>query len=300
MGVGGAASAPPTPTSATKQRIVSLAPSITEILFALGVGGSVVGVSDYCAGPPAALRLPRVGGYFVNPNAERIVSLHPTLLLTAGAGERLRRLAGAEGIPFHALTMDSLTQVDAAIVEVGRWVGRGAAARRLAARLDRGLAAVRRRYAATPTLPTLLSLSRPPGRLAGLMTCNRASFLSELLEIAGGRNCFADAPYRYLTPGLERIVAAAPAVILELAPDTRTWAGKAHGRPVTDLLRRRLIADWAPLPTIPAVAHHRIHVLTHPDLLVPSIHLPEVAEAMARALHPQAAAGGAAPSEAGR
>jgi len=168
-------------------------------------------------------------------------------------------------------------------------VGKNAAARRLTARLDRELAAVRRRYAFTPPVVTLLSLSRPPGRLSGLMTCNRTSFLSELLEIAGGRNCFADVPYRYLTPGLERIVAAAPAAILELAPDTRTWAGHAHGRPVTGLLRRRLIADWAPFPTIPAVARHRIHVLIYRDLLVPSIHVPEIAEAMARALHPQAA-----------
>jgi len=287
--VGAAHAAPTHPTPEKNQRIVSLAPSVTEILFALGAGEQVVGVSDYCTGPPQALKLPHVGGFFVNPNGERIVALHPTLLLTAGAGDRLARLAVVERIPFHALSMDSLAEVRTAIKAVGRLLHREAAADRLAGRLDARLAALRRRYATSPPIPTLLSLSRPPGRLTGLMTCNRTSFLSELLAIAGGRNCFADAPYRYLTPGLERIVTVAPEVILELAPDTRTWTGRAHGRPVRPADRHRLIADWDRFTTLPAVRDHRIHVLTHPDLLVPSIHLPEIAEAMAAALHPEAA-----------
>ncbi len=266
-------------------RIVSLSPALTEILFALGAGAQVVGVSDYCTGPEEALSRPRVGGA-LSIDSERIVSLRPDLLLTVGRGERLRRLAAAEQISFHALTLESVADVGRAVHEVGALVGREAAARRIAAHLHRRLAALRRRYAATAPVPTLLSLSRPAGRLAGLMTCNRTSFLSELLVIAGGRNCFAGAPYRYLTPGLERIVAAAPAAILELEPDGRTWAPGAHGRPVGARLRRRLIADWAPFTTLPAVRHRRIAVLTQPYLLHPSLHLPEIAAAMARALHP--------------
>jgi len=273
---------------AAAERIVSLAPSVTELLFALGVGGEVVGVSDYCTGPPEALELPRVGGFVVAPNSERIVALRPTLLLTAGADEQLAPLARAQAIPFRALSMDSLAEVRGAIGEVGRLVHREAAARALVASFDARLAAVGRRYGGAVPIPTLLVLSRPSGRLAGLMTCNRTSFLSELLTLAGGRNCFAEAPYRYLTPGLERIVAAAPAAILELAPETRSWSGRGRGQGVGEGEQRRRIAEWAPFTTIPAVRHHRIRVLTDPDLLVPSIHLPEVAEAMARALHGEA------------
>lgn len=266
------------------RRIVSLAPSITEILFALGVGDSVVGVSDYCAGPEAALRLPRVGGV-VNANLERIVALAPDLLLTIGEARRLRPLAAAESIPFRSLTLEAVADVGRAIREVGALVGAEARAQRLAADLDGRLAAVRERWVASEPIPTLLVLSRPAGRLFGLMTCNRTSFLSELLTIAGGRNCFADGPGRYLTPGLERIVQVAPAVIIEVVPDSSGWAGGDRRPPLTPLQERRRIAEWEVLSSVPAVRDHRVRVVTNRHLLIPSLHLAETAEALAAALH---------------
>jgi len=274
---------------------VSLAPSATEILLALGAGDRVVGVSDYCAGPPAALRLPRVGG-LVNANLERIVSLTPDLLLTIGKAKRLRHLAAAEGIPFRSLTMESVADVGRAILEVGRLVGAEARARAVAADLDARLAAVRDRWAATAPIPTLLVLSRPAGRLSGLMTCNRTSFLSELLTIAGGRNCFAAAPSRYLTPGLERVVQVAPAAVIELVPDRSGWVGGDHRPPITALQRRQRVAEWDLLATIPAVRDHRVRVVTGRHLLIPSLHLAATAAALAAALHaPPAHLGEAAP-----
>jgi len=282
--VGAAATAAPTPASEKNQRIVSLAPSATEILFALGAGDRVVGVSDYCAGPEAALGLPRVGG-LVNANLERIVALAPDLLLTIGKAERLRGLAEAEGIPFRSLTMESVADVGRAIHELGRLVGGERRAAALGADLDARLAAVRGRWAATPPVSTLLVLSRPAGRLAGLMTCNRTSFLSELLTVAGGSNCFAAAPTRYLTPGLERVVRVAPAVIVELVPDRSRWAGGDHRPPLTRLQREQRIAEWEILSSVPAVRDHRVRVVTGRHLLIPSLHLAETAEAFAAVLH---------------
>ncbi|RMF83503.1 MAG: hypothetical protein D6739_07100, partial [Nitrospirae bacterium] len=259
----------------------------TEILFALGAGGQVVAVSDYCTGPPEALGRPRVGG-FVNPNLERIAALAPDRILTVGEAARLVRFGRAQGIAVTRLTMETVADVTRAIRELGRITGREGRARELADRLAARLAAVGRRWGGGRPIPTLLVIARTPGRLAGLMTCSGKSFLSELLALAGGRNCFAAAPSRYLNPGLERVVAAAPEAILELAPDTRLWAGAAGGRPLTAERRRRLVADWQALPTLPAVRAGRIAVLGQPWLLVPSLHLPEIAEAMAKALHPEA------------
>jgi len=255
-----------------------------------------VGVSDYCAGPAAALRLPRVGG-LVNANLERIVALSPGLLLTIGAAERLRRLAAAEEIPFRSLTMESVGDVHAAIIDLGALVGRQREAARLAADLDARLAAVRDRWATTEPIPTLLVLSRPAGRLSGLMTCNRTSFLSELLTIAGGRNCFAAAPTRYLTPGLERVVTVAPAVIVELVGDRSGWAGGDHRPPLTALQRQKRVAEWEVLSSVPAVRDHRVRVVTGRHLLIPSLHLAETAEALAVALHATPPQPGEAASE---
>jgi len=266
------------------QRIVSLAPSATEILFALGAGERVVGVSDYCPSPPAPLALKRVGGA-LNANFERIVALAPDLLLTVGAATRLGQEAAAAGIPFRSLTMESVADVGRTIGELGRLVGAKERATALAVNLDGQLAAVRQRWATAAPVSTLLVLARPAGRLPGLMTCNQTSFLAELLTLAGGRNCFADAASRYLTPGLEQVVVAAPAVIVELVPDASGWTGNDHRPPLTPRERRQRIAEWQLLATVPAVRDQRVEVITGRDLLVPSLHLAETAAALATAIH---------------
>jgi len=120
-----------TAATAAPVRIVSLAPSATEILFALGAGDRVVGVSDYCAGPAAALARPRVGGY-VNADFERIVALRPDLLVTVGRGPKLARFSASQGIPFRTLTMESVADVGRAIRELGEIVGLGGQAADLA------------------------------------------------------------------------------------------------------------------------------------------------------------------------
>jgi iron complex transport system substrate-binding protein len=276
------------------QRIVCLAPSVTEMVFALGGGERVVAVSDYCAGPAAALTLPRVGG-FANPNYERILALQPDLVLTIGEARRLQRFCAARSIPCRALNIERLADVARGLTSLGELLGRPSEAAARVAQLETGLAAVRARVADRRAIPTLLVVSRSPGTLRGLMTANGDSFLSELLTLAGGRNCFADASRRYFTPSQEAIFAAAPEVILELQPTTDHWVASDSRRPMGNAQRHRLLADWRALPALPAVRNHRLYVLTDQRLLIPGLHLVKTATAFARILHPEASEG--APSQ---
>jgi iron complex transport system substrate-binding protein len=268
------------------ERIVCLAPSITEMVFALGGGDRIVAVSDYCAGPAAALSLPRVGG-FANPNYERILALRPDMVLTIGEAERLHRFCAARGIPCQSFHIERLADVREGLTTLGELLDRPSDAAAQVARLDTGLAAVHARVAGRRTIPTLLVVSRSPGTLRGLMTTNGETFLSELLTIAGGRNCFADGPRRYFTPSQEAIFTAAPEVIVELQPTTNHWVADDRQPPMSDAQRRRLLADWRSLPALPAVQKGRLYVVTDQRLLIPGLHLPETAARLARLLHPE-------------
>ena len=131
-------------SSGRAQRIVSLAPSVTETLFALGAGDEVVGVSQYCDYPPAATRLPRVGS-FLTPNVEAIIGLRPTLVIGLALSSDTRELGvlRATGCGIMITSDDSLAQIEASIVTVGARIGRAQAARAMLSAINAEIDSVR-------------------------------------------------------------------------------------------------------------------------------------------------------------
>src|SRR5438874_7593200 len=120
-------------TSATAaERIVSLLPSVTEILFSLGAGGEVVAVSQYCDYPPAVSGLPRIGS-FLTPNVEAIVALRPTLIIGHVSSSNLRetRALTAMGIPILMVRDDTVAQIEDSVVKIGERTGRAKEAREM-------------------------------------------------------------------------------------------------------------------------------------------------------------------------
>ena len=123
----------------------------------------------------------------------------------------------------------------------------------------------------------LLTLSRPPDRLANLLTTGRGTFLDEMLEIAGGVNIFGDLDMRYPQVSAEAIIAKRPEVIIEMMPEVK----------LTLKLKRQLLNQWKRFGTIPAVASGRIHFLTTDHCLIPSPRYVEIIEQVSRLLHPE-------------
>ena len=168
--------------------MVALAPNLTEIVFALGAGSTLVGVSEYSDYPPAAASLPRVGGLEVS--AERVVALHPDLVLATPEGNAKGPVnaLSAAGIPVLAVPGGSLDAVLTGVREVGRRLGRAEEAERLVGELERRRAAVRQRVSArTGRRPkvVLLIWPDPPQAAAG------GTFLNDVLTEAGGENLLA-------------------------------------------------------------------------------------------------------------
>jgi|HubBroStandDraft_3_1064219.scaffolds.fasta_scaffold16826_3 iron complex transport system substrate-binding protein len=249
------------------RRIVSLAPSLTETVFALGLGGRLVGVDDFSLLPPAYARLPRLGG-LLNPNLERAVALHPDLaLLVPSEGEVAAKL-GRLGIATLVVPDETIADVERSFSAIARRCGRPRVGEVLAARFRAALAPER-----LPGSPrVLMVVDHAPGRLAAVVAAGPRTYFDELLARLGARNVLADAPMRYPQVGVEEILARAPEAILEL-----------RNEPLAPAARQTLLRDWQQLPGLPAVRHGRVTVLAS-DFVLPGPRLPLLYRAMRAAL----------------
>ena len=263
------APAPPSaPAPGTPRHIVSLTPSITETLFALGLGDRVVGVTRFCDYPPEARQKPQVGGY-ADPDVEAVLALEPDLvLISPNVGNRDGALAlQRAGVRVEVVAGERLDETYAAIERVGALCGVPDAGRALAAGC-----AVRWR----PPLPPCAAKAHPRPLLPPDRSRDRSganALPADLLERAGGINV-VEVP-RYPQLGLEAVIAAAPEVILQTAMDTRETDPAAGPS-----------AFWSRWPAIPAVAAGRVVVFDGTPALRPGPRVGEAVVRLAAYLHP--------------
>lgn len=219
---------------APARRVVSLIPAATELLFAIGAGGTVVGRTDWCDYPEAAVAVPSVGGG-LEPNIEAVVAARPDLVLlypspqTAAAAARLRSL----GIPAMQWRTDGLADLARGASRVGRLVGAEDAARAVMQRADSALQAVTRRRESPPRV-LALAWDQPP------IAIGRGSFLNEVIVRAGGENLFADVDAGSAPVSLEAIAARDPDAILAVGelPD---FAGRPEWQVVRAVREGRFL-----------------------------------------------------------
>lgn len=195
---------------APAQRVVSIAPHLTELLFAAGAGSRVVAVSDWSDYPEAAKRLPRIGDA-VRLDLERIVALKPDLVLVWANGSAPQQLARlrAAGLPVFSSAGRDLAHIATTLRTLGRLAGTEAAADARAAAFEAELAALRRTYAQRAPLRVVYQIWAEP-----LMTVNGAHPISEALALCGARNLFAGLPQLVPQVSAEAVVAAAPDAIV--------------------------------------------------------------------------------------
>lgn len=254
----------PLPDPGGARRIVSLGPSTTEILYTLGAGSRLVGRSRWDQWPEAVRAVPEAGDA-IRPSVELVLALRPDLvLLYAATGNRAAAEALTRaGIPTVALRVDSIGQYLRAVTLIGAFVDAPARADSVVRSLREQLDRVRTRTASLPRPTVFLPAWEDP-----LMTLGTGSYLSELVEIAGGRNVYAERPEPSLVVAMEDVVRRDPDVVLT-GP--------------TSAARIRRDRAWQVLR---AVREGR--VLAYDTLLVsqPSSRLGEAAASLARLLHP--------------
>lgn len=227
-------------------RIVSLAPHITELLFAAGAGDRVVGTVDYSDYPPAARALPRVGGHLLD--LEAIVALKPDLVLgwvsgnAAASVARLRSL----GLTVHLSEPSRIEDIAGELERIGMLTGTGATADAAARVFRQRYAKLAARYSRQPPVTVFYQIWKQP-----LMTVNGKQIISDAIRLCGGRNVFAQLPILAPTVTVEAVIAANPEVIVA--------SGMGESRP-------EWLDDWKRWTTLTAVARDNLYFVP-PDLM---------------------------------
>ena len=263
------------PASGAATRIVSLVPSVTEMLFAIGAGPRVIAVSSFDHFPAEVETLPRVGA-LLDPDTERILSLEPDLVVTYGSQTELDVALHRAGIRTYSYRHGGVDGTLRTMRELGPLTGMAAGANAAAAGVQARLDAVRRRVAGRDRPRTLLVFGREPGTLRSVYVAGGVGFMDDLLTIAGATNVFADMKRESAQPSKELLLVRKPDVVLEVQ-GTRTTADASDA-----------IKSWSALGSVPAVRNRRVQAIAGAFLVVPGPRLGEAAEAIARAIHPDA------------
>ena len=253
-------------------RIISLAPSITEILFALGLDREIVGVTEFCDYPPRARQKPSIGG-FMNPSLERIVSLEPDLVIVAKEFYRpgfIRELERLD-LPVYVSDPSVVESVFSALHQLGGVVGRVSEAETLAHRIRSQMEKIRGVLSDYPRRRVLYVLWHDP-----LMSVGPGSFVHELIEQAGGQNIVVGNGMAYSRLAMETVIARDPEVII--FPDE---LGESEIRAQKETWRLR----WGMLS---AVRQERFYVVDADLVHRPGPRLAQGLLELARVIHPEA------------
>jgi iron complex transport system substrate-binding protein len=256
------------------RRVVSLAPSLTEMVFALGAGDRLVGVTKICNYPPATQRLPKVGGMVDGGiDLERVLALQPDLVIAIGTDQQntvasLRRL----GLRVEVMSSQTFDDVFRTAARLGGLLGRQAAAKRLTDSLRQRVERVRRAVAPLPRERRVRVFYEVWDR--PLMTATRDTLIGRLIELSGGVNIFGDLSGRFVQVSPEAVLKGDPQVIL--APDQHA-----------DRVKLQSLTALPGFSQLEAVRRGRIVILEGDVVSRAGPRIADALELVAHALHPE-------------
>jgi len=250
------------------RRIVSLAPSVTETVFALGFGNRLVGVTSHCDYPVEAKRLPKIGD-FMSPSVEVIAAKQPDLVIgVTGATDPARaREIERLGIKITLVSVSSVSEILSSFKHIAALLGDPDAGATLVEKITAQFGKVKRRIAPAPRRSTLLAVGLRP-----LVAVGGKNFLDELITLAGGENIAGNASQPWLNLPDEYVVAKAPQVIIQAG------MGSDASGPTR---------QWSDLRSIPAVKERRVYTYNSDKILRPGPRIGEGLEEIARLIHPE-------------
>ncbi|HEY4760829.1 MAG TPA: helical backbone metal receptor [Thermoguttaceae bacterium] len=260
------------------QRIVSMAPSITETIYALGLEDLLVGVTRYCKYPPAAANIPKVGG-FLDPNFEAIVALKPDLVILLE--EHQRSLPGFQklGLKTHIVCHKNIKGIIDSMRSIARICGEEDKGKKIADKIQSRLDRIREKTAGTKRPRIMIAVDRIPGTggLVDVYIAGRDGFFDKMIELAGGENVYHQGSVRYPVVSAEGIMHMNPDVIIDLV----SGLNQEHFR-VADTL-----SDWHFIGDVEAVKQRRVYAFDRDYATVPGPRIIQIVEDLARLLHPE-------------
>jgi|SRR5215213_9194167 len=265
----------PEPEQNRPARIVSISPSVTEILHGIGSWSQVIAVSEYCTYPSDVVNKPRVNGWG-STNLEQVIALKPDIVIGVDAQEAfLRDKLNAIGVPSLFVKSQALADIYAAIEQIGKAVGHASEAAELAARTRTEVEQVRAAVANRPRLRVLCVVDRVPGTLRDIYVATRGSFLDEMVSIAGGEPIAPSANSGYGKITKEAVLTLDPEVVIDMV---QTAKGRLAENPMQ---------VWRELSEVHAVQAGRVFSMGHETAIHPSQFVGQTTRRFAHYIHPE-------------
>ncbi len=259
-------------SSGNVQRIVSMAPSLTEILFALGLDDEVVAVSNGSDYPPAAAQLKKIGTFW-EPDIEAVIASKPDLVVTLGFGRHLDFARRLERIGYGCLAVEieKVDELFEGIDEIGKATGAGVEAQKLIEDMRKRMTLISSRIERFKKVRVLYVVQREPLRVAG-----RDTFINEMIELAGGENAIGATVHKYPPIGAEQLIVCGAQVIIEPLMGGGDIAASQQGA----------LEFWSRYQEVPAVREGRIYVIDGDAVSRLGPRLPDAIDKIAACLRP--------------
>ena len=265
---------------AAPQRVISTSPAITEILFALGAGDRVVGVTDYCSFPKKACLLPTIGGP-LNPSTETWIALKPDLIIVQEDSIVINKHATILKIPILKVSVNNLENILTSIQVIADSMQVSKRGNQLVDKINAEIEQYRIRLRKLKPRQVLMLLSDTNDPSRDLYAVGRDTFLNELLSIAGGENILPDTMATYPKISKEFIIAKSPEIIIEIGPKSNLSSDGILGRKKT----------WGKYPTLNAVKNNRLYFIGADYILIPGPRLVNILDDLTRNIHPELLSG---------
>ncbi len=245
------------------ERIISLAPSITETLFALGLGDKIVGVTSYCIYPPQAKEITRVGS-FMSPNFEAMVSLKPDLVVLVKEDIKVTTFSEKKGLPYLTIDNHNIEAILGSFIKIGKACGKTEAALELVektrGRMDSiaNLSRSDKYMASKPKF--MICVGRGgigAGEISTIWLAGADTWYDDIIHAAGGVNVVKDSSMSYVTFSTEGVIRLKPDIIIDVMTN------------MSEFNSEEIKNDWRKLATVPAVEHDMIYCLSGDYVTIP-------------------------------
>ncbi len=253
-------------------RIVSVAPSITEILFALGAGDQVVGDTNYCNYPEAAKTKAKIGG-FTTPSIEAILKLAPDLVfMTKDRPDVAELLRNSGSKDVVVVKPDNIAGIYQSIQTIADKIGASDRGKALIQSIDKDIHQTPAPNVRMPRPKILFVVGRTPGKVADLIVVGRGTYLSELIDLAGGTNVAIDTVGQYPHFSFEEVIHRDPDIIVDMGV-----VDMGHSETVTEAQKRQVQQLWKQYPFLRAVQHNAVYPISADYFVTPG---PRVGQAV--------------------
>jgi len=259
------------------KRIVSTIPSVTEILYALGLEERLVGVSQFCLFPPEAQEKEKVGA-FHDPNLEKIIALRPDWIALFGRQDKIEAVMRPLGCEIYTHQDYTTRDVFGSIEEIAKIFSVEDRAAKLITQITTEVADLQERLSPLPRKKVLYVVGRNPGTLQQLFAVGRETFMHEILEAAKCENCVSSSYGKFPILSRETLIVSNPEVILDMAATER------------EVEQGIMPPEWKALASVSAVRNGRIIPVGDMHLTIPGPSIPETIRKVALLVHGEAAA----------